>query len=179
MDARAIQGIERVRDVGYTTRLENLHTDAKLLRCRLDRLELQWTRGGIPQHADAGQRRNGLDEQLQALCAEIGKIQEHTSDVTARARKASDKAAGYRITLQVDRNHWNARRRTGCRLDSGRGCRHDDVNSIADQLRRECRQARNVPIGKTDDYLEARVALVVRASQTLTDCGNAHIHNRR
>src|SRR5258708_149736 len=36
-----------------------------------------------------------------------------------------------------------------------------------------------VPIGKTDDYLEARVALVVRATQALADCRNAHIHNRR
>src|SRR5262249_16234303 len=44
---------------------------------------------------------------------------------------------------------------------------------------RECWQARNVPIGKTDDYLEAQVALVVRAIQALADCRNAHIHGRR
>src|SRR5215831_17601299 len=104
MNARAVQGIERVRDVGYTTRLENLHTDAKSLRRRLDRLELQWTRGGIPQHADTGQRWNGLDEQLQTLCAEIGEIQEHAGDIAAGTRKTRDHAAGNRIGFQIDRD---------------------------------------------------------------------------
>src|SRR5260221_5417257 len=108
-----------------------------------------------------------------------GKSRNPPVTVPARAAKASDEAGGYRITLQVDRDHWNARRCAGCRLDSGRGCRNDGVGSIVDQVRRECRQARNVPIGKTDDYLEARVALVVRATQALADCRNAHIHNRR
>jgi hypothetical protein len=41
---------------------------------------------------------------LQALCAEIGKVQEHAGDVTARARKASEEAAGHRIAFEVDRD---------------------------------------------------------------------------
>src|SRR5437879_675631 len=69
----------------------------------------------------------------------------------------------------------NVRRGAGCRLNSGRGNCHDGIDSIVDQVRRECRQARNVPIGKTDDYLEAQVALVVRAIQAIADCRNAHI----
>src|SRR5262245_8775546 len=109
----------------------------------------------------------------------IGKIQEHTGDVTARAREASDKAAGYRITFQVDGDHWNAVRGAGCGLNSGRGGCYDGVDSIVDQVRRECRQARNVTIGKTDDYFKAQVPLVVGDTQALADSRNAHIHNRR
>jgi hypothetical protein len=116
---------------------------------------------------------------LQTLCAEIGKIQEHTGDVTARAGKASHEAASHRITFEVNRDHWNTRRRASCRLDSGRGGCHDGIYLIIDQVHREGRQARNVPIGKTDDYLKAQVALELRTIQALADCGNAHIHNRR
>ena len=83
-------------------------------------------------NADAGERWDGLDEQLQAPCTEIGKIQEHTGDVTARARETSNQAACYRITFQVDRDHWNARRSAGCRLNRGRGGCHDGIDAIVD-----------------------------------------------
>jgi hypothetical protein len=51
LDARAVQRIERLRDVGYTTRLEYLHADAKSLCRSLDPLALQRTRGRVPTRA--------------------------------------------------------------------------------------------------------------------------------
>src|SRR6266480_5444915 len=48
LDAREVQRIECLRDVGYTTRLENLHADAKSLCRNLDPLALQQARGRVP-----------------------------------------------------------------------------------------------------------------------------------
>src|SRR5215471_14140367 len=85
----------------------------------------------------------------------------------------------HRITFQVDRDDRNARRGAGCRLNSGRGDCHDGIDSIVNQPCRERRQARYVPIGKTDYYLGAGPTAVVRVIQALADCRNAHVHSRR
>ena len=151
---------------------------SKSLRRGFDRLELQRTRRRIPQHCDAGGRRNGFDQHLQALCAEIGKIQEHARDVAARARKAGDQTAGHRIAFKVDRDYGNAARGAARRLHGRRACRQDGVDLLIDQVRRERRQARQISVGETDGHLDAGIAPVVRFAQALAHCRNACGHDR-
>src|SRR5436309_5626746 len=78
----------------------------------------------------------------------------NTPVMAARACKACHKAIGHRIAFQVDRNHGNARGGAGCRLHGGRGGRHDGVDVIVHEVRRQSRQTRYLPVGKTHDYLD-------------------------
>src|SRR5215472_8613426 len=179
MAARAVNRIERLRDVGGATRLEDLRADAKSLRRRLDRLALQRPSARIPKHPDTLERWNGFDEQLQALCAEFRKIQEHTADVAARARKARDQAAGPRIGFKVDRDYGNAGGGAGCCLQGRRSYCHYGIHSVVDEVGCQCRQTREIAVGKTDNQLDTRVALVIRTIQSLPDCRNTRAYGRR
>src|SRR5262249_9620102 len=138
---RAVQRVERLRNVGNTARLEHLHAYSKSLCRSFDLVELLRTRRRVPQDADACERGNGLDEELEAFRAEIRKIQKHASDVAARARETCDEANGHGIAFKIDGNDRSGRRGAACSLNGWRTRCDDDVDAVTDEFSRQGRQA--------------------------------------
>ena len=102
---RERSSVENASAMSATRRASSASTPYARAAAWTELSKLQRTRRRVPQYPDGGQRRNGLDEQLQAFCTEIGKIQEHARDVPARASKACDHGARNRITLEIERNY--------------------------------------------------------------------------
>ena len=135
------------------------------------RVELDAAHGGIPQHADAARLGDALDQQLDPLPGEVGKV--HEQDRSQSAPEAQ--AVGHARRHQIGSRGRGPRSQVASgghrRLQYVRPRRHEHRRALVDRLGRPSVRLRAWMIGACapkDRYAQGRRRNLMRASASLT-----------
>ena len=169
----------RLVDILGCVDFHELRPDTKFTRCLADRIHVDRTLGGIPEHNDARKAGNYALEQFKPFARHFRGVKEYPCEIATGMAVALGVAHGERIGVKIVSDDWNLSR---CRDGGARSCstnREEHVDFLAHEVRHNLGHARRIARGiAMYDYDVITVdptMLAQRSIERCDPCRHGHI----